>query len=374
LKVLHVYKDFYPPVKGGIECHINLLARGLKTKGVEVEVLVSNTSNRFEQSLYHDITVSKAPQWGRLVSAPITPTFFRYLKERCQSTDIVHFHYPNPTAELSYLLANSKKKLVVSYHSDIVRQAKLGLLYTPFRKMFLTACDRIIASSGNYIKSSSVLQAYAHKCTVIPYGIDTDRFNTFWANEESKSIRSRYGKEPILLFVGRFRYYKGLHVLISAMKKVEARLLLIGTGPEEKRLRKMVQKEQLEKRIDFLGDLPDEDVDAFYNACDIFILPSHLRSEAFGIVQIEAMCCQKPVICTELGTGTSYANIDNKTGITVPPDDVSALTDAINSLLHNPQKREEMGACGAHRVRKLFSAEKMVDQTLNVYLDLIKQP
>jgi glycosyltransferase involved in cell wall biosynthesis len=170
--------------------------------------------------------------------------------------------------------------------------------------------------------------------------------------------------------VGRFRYYKGLHLLVSAMENVNAKLLLIGTGPEEKRLRKMIQEKHLTTKIEILGELPDTDVDAFYKACDIFLLPSHLRSEAFGIVQIEAMCCRKPVISTELGTGTSYANIDQKTGITVPPNDAAALSKAINHLLENPDERTKMGACGAERVKQLFTAEKMVDQTLNVYRDL----
>jgi glycosyltransferase involved in cell wall biosynthesis len=314
--------------------------------------------------------MSKAPQWGRLVSAPITPTFYRYLKQCCKSVDIVHFHHPNPTAEFSYLLANLKKRLVVTYHSDIVRQAKLELVYAPFRKIFFDTSDKIIASSENYIQSSGFLKKYAHKCTVIPYGIDAGRFDSCETNAKIEGIRNRYGNEPILLFVGRFRYYKGLHLLVSAMENVNAKLLLIGTGPEEKRLRKMIQEKHLTTKIEILGELPDTDVDAFYKACDIFLLPSHLRSEAFGIVQIEAMCCRKPVICTELGTGTSYANIDQKTGITVPPNDAAALSKAINHLLENPDERTKMGACGAERVKQLFTAEKMVDQTLNVYRDL----
>jgi glycosyltransferase involved in cell wall biosynthesis len=191
---------------------------------------------------------------------------------------------------------------------------------------------------------------------------------------EAKKIKTRHGSKPVLLFVGRFRYYKGLHLLVSAMKNIHAKLLLIGTGPEEKKLRSLVKKEGLEKKIDFLGELSDETVNAYYKACDIFVLPSHLRSEAFGIVQLEAMCCEKPVISAELGTGTSYANINHKTGITVPPNDVDALSGAINHLLDNPQKKHDLGVCGANRVNRLFTAEKMVEQTLHVYRDLVEQP
>lgn len=372
--ILHVYKDYFPPVRGGIEYHINTLANGLKERGVDVRILVSNTTHKFQVAGHNDIEVAKAPQWGRFYSAPLTPSFLWYLRRFGKTADIIHFHHPNPTAEISYLLAGLNKKTVVTYHSDIIRQDKLGKLYSPFRKRFLAAADRIIATSPNYIQTSTVLRKFKHKCTVIPLGINIDRFLSKGSFGEIEKIKRRYENQPIILFVGRFRYYKGLHLLISAMKAVPAKLLLIGTGPEETKLKNIVARNELEAKIYFLGELPDDVVNQYYNACDIFVLPSHLRSEAFGIVQIEAMCCGKPVICTELGTGTSFANINQKTGITVPPNDVDALSAAINHLLNNPQKKHELGACGANRVKRLFTAEKMVEQTLNVYRDLIKKP
>ena len=155
------------------------------------------------------------------------------------------------------------------------------------------------------------------------------------------------------------------------MQDVQANLLLIGAGPEEIRLRRLVQKKMLCKKIFFLGELPDDVVNAYYKACDIFILPSHLRSEAFGIVQLEAMCCEKPVISTNLGTGTSFVNIDKETGIAVEPNNKNALSGAINYLIQNPEKRSAFGKCGFKRVRKLFTAEKMVENTLKLYNEVI---
>ena len=137
MKILHVYKDFYPPIKGGIECHINLLANGLKAKGIDVQVLVSNTSNECRVEIHNGIKVFKAPQLQRFYSAPLTPTFNFYLRKLGKTADIIHFHHPNPTAEFSYFFTNLKKKLVITYHSDIIRQDKLGKIYSPFRKMFL---------------------------------------------------------------------------------------------------------------------------------------------------------------------------------------------------------------------------------------------
>jgi glycosyltransferase involved in cell wall biosynthesis len=176
LKILQVYKDYYPPIKGGIECHLNLLANGLKDRGVAVDVLVSSNSHRFETETYNGINVFKAPQLGRFYSAPITPTFQYYLTRLGKDADIIHFHHPNPTADFCYLFTDLNKKLVVTYHSDIIRQDKLGMLYAPFRTIFLTKADKIIATSPNYIKTSKVLRQFAHKCTVIPLGIDIARF------------------------------------------------------------------------------------------------------------------------------------------------------------------------------------------------------
>ncbi len=371
MKILHVYKDYYPPVKGGIECHINLLANGLKAKGVDVQVLVSNTKNKHQIEQINGITVSKAPQWSRFYSAPLTPTFFMYLRQYGKNADIIHFHYPNPTSELSYFLTNLKKKLVLTYHSDIIRQDKLGKLYSPFRKMFLEKTDRIIVTSPNYIQSSNVLKHFKHKCTVIPLGTDIERFLSDTDSTQIEKIKRENGPTPLILFVGCLRYYKGLHLLISAMKGVQAKLLLIGAGPEGLRLRKLVERNNLSGKILFLGELPDQAVNAYYKACDIFVLPSHLRSEAFGLVQLEAMCCKKPVISTELGTGTSFVNINGKTGITVRPNDVIAISNAINYLIDHPEKRIQYGKCGYKRVNQFFTADRMVKKTIELYGEVI---
>ena len=153
LKILHVYKDYYPPVKGGIECHLNLLANGLMKNGIDVQVLISNTANKYEQEVFNGIKVLKAPQLGRFYSAPLTPSFHFYLQKLGKHADIIHFHHPNPTAEFSYFFTNLNKKMVVTYHSDIIRQDKLGRVYAPFRKFFLQLSDRIIATSPNYIET-----------------------------------------------------------------------------------------------------------------------------------------------------------------------------------------------------------------------------
>lgn len=371
LKVLQVYKDYYPPVKGGIENHLNLLSNGLKDRGIDVQVLVSNNRNRFEAKTFNGIPVAKAPQLGRFYSAPLTPTFSKYLRRFGERADIIHFQFPNPTADLSYLFSNLKKKLIVSYQSDIVRQGKLGILYFPFMQLFLKAADRIIASSPNYLQSSEVLKKLKHKCTVIPLGIDIKRFCSADDGSRVGHIREQNGKKPIILFVGCFRYYKGLHLLISAMKTVNAKLLLVGSGPEGKKLRRLVEAYHLNDKVSFLSELSDDEVNAYYKACDIFVLPSHLRSEAFGLVQLEAMACKKPIISTELSTGTSFVNRHKKTGLVVSPNDPKALAHALNYLLKNPRIRIEYGENGYKRVTQKFSVDRMVDATKRLYLEVL---
>ena len=199
MKILQVYKDYYPPIKGGIEGHLNVLSRGLKQKGIEVEVLVSNRSARFEKDSIDGVQVTKAPQIGRFASAPLNLTFAYWLKKLGQDADLLHFHFPNPTGEISYLFSRLNKPVVVSYHSDIVRQKRLGKILEPLLKQFLNQTDVIITSSPNYLQTSEMLRHYRDKCTIIPYEIELSRFNVDNnVTSEGENIR-RYNVTTILL-------------------------------------------------------------------------------------------------------------------------------------------------------------------------------
>ena len=256
---------------------------------------------------------------------------------------------------------------MVTYHSDIVRQKKLALLYRPFLKYFLNRIDRIIATSPNYVESSKILSQYQLKCQVVPLGIPLSRFALQSDNQlKVDLLRQAHGKR-LILFIGKFRYYKGLHVFIEAMKQVNGKLLLIGGGYLEEDLKKQVTANELDGKVTFLGELPDNDATAFLRACDVFVLSSVERSEAFGIVQLEAMACGKPVICTELGTGTTFINQHQKTGIVVEPNKPEALANAINLLLDRPELRTQYGQAGFKRVEKYFSVDRMINDLNAVY-------
>lgn len=372
MKVLQIYKDYYPPVKGGIEKHINLLANGLKQHGVDVEILVSNVSRKLEIEYNNNIRIIKAPQLGRIASAPINLTFPRLLRKAAEKADLLHFHLPNPTAVVAYFLSGIQKPLVVTYHSDIVRQKILKKFYTPFSKYFLSETNAIIATSSSYAHTSEELFHYRHKCHIIPLSIQPAGKNHNNAPAIScEDIRKRFGSQ-LILFVGRFRYYKGINFLVKAMKGVDAKLLLIGSGPLEKRLKGYVASLELQEKIVFLGEVSDKDISSYFKACDVVVLPSIYKSEAFGMVLLEAMSYGKAVVSTELGTGTSFVNINDKTGLVVPPCNVKALSTAINQILDDRDLRREYGEAGKKRVKQYFDLQNMVDQVMSVYSATLK--
>lgn len=372
MKILQIYKDYYPPVRGGIEGHLNVLSHGLENRGIITEVLVSNTCNKLEVQTDDGIKITKVPQIKRVASAPLNYNLFYRLRKIGAQFDLLHFHLPNPTAEMSFLISGLRKPAVATYHSDIIRQRRAGRLYRPFLKAFLSKIDCIIATSPNYIDSSAILRKYRQKCQIVPLGIHISRFkHPLRDSPDPHLIRQAYG-DRLLLFVGKFRYYKGIYVLLEAMKNVDGKLLLIGEGYLETKLKKLTAQSRLENKVAFLGELPDQTVNAFLHACDVFVLPSVERSEAFGIVQLEAMACGKPVVSTELGTGTTYINQHRQTGIVVEPNRPDALARAINFLLDNPELRFQFGQAGIERVQRFFTADRMIDALISIYETCLK--
>jgi len=366
--VLQIYKDYCPPVFGGIEKHLALLSQWL-SRVVDVEVLVANRGLRTQEEVIRGIRVTKAGSLGRVYSAPLTPLFW-YLLGRARF-DILHFHLPNPTAVVSYLLARPAGKVVVTWHSDIVRQARFLPLYRPFLLRFLRRCDVILPTSERYARTSPFLREFLAKCRAIPLGIDVSRFKlteSVWSKKEE--LRSRFGPR-IVLFVGLLRYYKGLSFLIDAMAKVDGRLVIVGDGPMRQALEAQSKQSRLEQRVTFVGAVSEEELPAYYHCCDVFCLPSIFRSEGFGVSQLEAMVCGKPVVSTRLDTGVCYVNLDGKTGIVVEPMDSDALAGAITRLLDDTALAARLGEFARRRVLAEFTVERMGSRVLDVYKRLL---
>lgn len=373
MKVLLLYKDYHPVV-GGIENLIRLLARGLREKGVDARVLVTNTGKATSRQAIDGVPVTKTGRQAHILSTPISLSYFTEMRRQARSADLVHLHAPYPPAELAQLLQGRGKTSVISYHSDIVRQRRTGKLYAPLLRKVLQRAALVAVSSPVYIESSPFLRNVRTKCRVIHYGIETERFaETEQVRNDAQRLRNHYADLPLLLFIGRLRHYKGVDVLIRAMRRIRANLLIIGTGPMQEAWQNLAQAESLAGKVFFLGDASERECLAARYAADLFVLPSTNRAEALGIVQLEAMACGMPVVCTQLGTGTSYVNRDGVTGLVVAPNDPQALAAAINKLLVSPALRAKMGAEGRRRAREEFSFQSMINSSISFYQEALSE-
>lgn len=371
IRILQIPKFFYPHF-GGIEKVARDINLGLKEK-IDMKVLTCQVKGKQNKEIIDDVEIFRASSIGVYFSVPISFTFSFLLKKLSMDRDILHFHLPFPLAVMSYLLIRPKGKIIVWWHCDIFRPQYLyKLLYKPFLKIFLNKADKIIVATPLHIDNSDILKKYKKKCVIIPYGIDVDRFildNKIMGKAEK--IRKKYGPR-IILFVGRLIYYKGLDYLVKIMEHVDAKLLLIGEGYLKEDLQKLSIDLNTESKIVFLDRVEDKDMIAYYHACDIFVLPSIAKTEAFGLVQLEAMACGKPVINTNLPTGVPYVSQNKVTGLTVPVKDIEALTNAINKLLNNPNLRKKYGENGRKRVEREFKKEIMINKVFDVYKGLSK--
>jgi rhamnosyl/mannosyltransferase len=315
------------------------------------------------------VPIHSVGAWGRVQGAPVSPTLPHWIRR--SRADLFHFHLPNPTGELAYLLSGSRAPAVATYHTHIVRQSRAFRLYRPFYHAFLRRAAFIIVATPAHITTSAILPDYREKCRVIPFGIDVDRFVATPAiRARAATLRELYGPR-LVLFVGKFRYYKGLDYLLRAMAQVDGRLLLVGKGEEEARLRALADELELGDRIVWLPHLESEEFLATLHACDVFALPSANQMEMFGIAQLEAQACGKPVVSTALGTGVEYVNLHEQTGLVVPPRDPDALADALNRLLDEPDYRAQLGEAARSRARAEFTQERMTAAILNLYRETL---
>ena len=366
MKILHVYKDFDPPVHGGMERHIAQMCR-FQRQWAEVEALTCSRSWQTRVVERDGTRVTEVGEWGRFQSAPFSPAFPWHLRRI--SADVVVVHMPNPTAEVAWLLARPKARLVVRYQSDVVRQATAMRIYGPVQQRFLRCADIVIPSSETYLDSSDTLRAVADKCQVVPLGIQPEDFAQA-DTDRVEVLRARYG-EPFVLFSGRHRYYKGIEHLVRAAAAIKGKVVIAGEGPERSRCMNLAK--ELGVDIVFPGALSAEELVAHLHACAVFAFPSCARSEAFGISILEAHACGKPVVATQLGTGVEYANLDGVTGINVPPGDPMTLADAINGLLADPERRSKLGEAARQRVQREFHVESVARREFDIYQEVLSQ-
>lgn len=355
----------YAPWVGGVEKVVQNIAEGLKDQ-TDMKVLVCQPKGHTASKKINGVPVTYAGSAGICFSMPVSLPFFRLFHRMSQEADIVQFHMPFPIADLAALLYRYKGKTIVWWHCDVVRQKKLMIFYKPIMNAFLRRADRIIVATEGHINDSAYLGPYREKCTVIPFGIDVPAFEHHQSAGER--LKTSLPDQKKVLFVGRLVYYKGAEILLSAFAKTTgAELFLVGSGPLEQPLRELASSLGISRKVHFLGKLSDDKLKDCLRDCDFLSFPSIANTEAFGLVQLEAMVYGKPVINTSLSTGVPYVSLDGVTGITVPPRDVGALAKALQVLTDDDALRLELGKNAYQRVRDEFGLDQMMRRVLNVY-------
>ena len=358
---------YYFPVVGGIESHVQKFSESLvRQHNVRVTVLAANTRNEHAFQRVNGVAVHYLARPLEVMSAPITRGLAHILR-RIRS-DVVHIHLPNPSAVVAYLIAGLETGLVITWHSDIVRQRLAARFVDPSVTALLRKADAVVATSPQYMAISPHLQKFSTKCTVIPDGVDSQHYAlTSSIRRSAARLRARF-TGPIVLFIGRLTYYKGVEYLIRAVRGTSMNLLIVGDGRQSRPLRLKAAGIQ---NIEFLGTVPD--VRPYLHACDVLVLPSVAKSEAFGSVLLEAMACAKPVVATKLGTGVEHVVADGKTGFLVPPRSSASLRSALLQLMASLALRRVMGQAGRQRVSTEFSLAAQATKLHCVYARIQEQ-
>jgi O-antigen biosynthesis rhamnosyltransferase len=355
---------------GGVEQFIFQLARSGHAHGIENKVLSLSHSKDDKVIQMSGHQAYRAKTIFEIASTPFSFAVFKKFALMAKEADVIHYQFPFPFMDVVHFATQHKKPTVVSYQSDIVRQKRLYKFYAPLQNKFLASVDCIVTTSNSYLASSKVLQRYSDKVKVIPIGLDQASYPEP-TGQKINYWKSRF-KKRFFLFVGMLRYYKGLHILMEAAQGAHYPIVIIGSGPSQIALKAQATKLGL-TNVHFLGLMPDEDKAALLNLCYAVLLPSHLRSEAFGISLLEGAMFGKPMISSEIGTGTTFINIVNETGLTVTPGDPVALREAMDYLWEHPEQAAEMGRNAELRYRKYFTARDMASAYAKLYQELVRK-
>jgi rhamnosyl/mannosyltransferase len=358
MKLLQINKLYYPTI-GGIETVVKDIAEGLNGQdNLRIDVLACQKKGVRSTETINGVSIFKAASFGKALGMPLSLDFFSLFKKLLPNYDLFLVHYPFPLAALIAPLI-PKEKLIIYYHSDIVRQKLFVLLFRPFIRASLKRASKIIVSGQNIISSSPLLKKYAAKCVVVPFGFKVDFQDADY--QEAEKIKQQYGTDkPLLLAIGRLVYYKGYQYAIEALKNIEARFLIIGQGPEANKLRALITATSQTDKILIIP--PQARLEPYLLACDIFLFPSCERSEAFGLVQLEALAAGKPIINTRLNTAVEEVSQDGVSGLTVEIKNATDLAAAINKLLNDETLRRQYGANAKQRYQDFFQKEIFLEK------------
>lgn len=373
MKVLHVYRTYFPDGASGMAESIRQICLSTKTAGVESAVFALSPNPQPTFLDREEARIGRTKSYAAPASCDLGgPDAFRLFSQIASEADVINYHFPWPFADLLHLVGRPQAKTVMTWHSDIVRQKWLGRLYAPLMNRMTSQMNVLVATSPTYASTSPVLSQpeIAQRVHTIPLGIDETSLPAK-ADDEIFPRLSLSPDEPYFLFVGATRYYKGLHYLIEAAAEIPAKIVIAGAGPELADL-KQYAKRFPAARVLFAGRVTDEEKVALLRQCRAFVLPSHVRSEAYGMVLVEASIYAKPMVTCEIGSGTSYVNLDGETGFVVEPANPKALSAALNRLLDDSSMALDMGRAARCRYEQLFTGRAMGDAYAKLYESLLQ--
>ena len=365
LKILQLGK-FYP-IRGGIEKVAYDLTVGLSEQHTDCDMMCAaiQGGNRIIPINEHARIIC-CHTWMKAAATMISPAMVFILRKMQRQYDIIHVHHPDPMACLALFLSGYKGRVILHWHSDILKQQFLLKLYKPLQQWLIRRADLIIGTSPVYLAESPFLQKVQEKTVCLPIGIAPVKQDL----KKTEEIRERYRGKKIVFSLGRLVPYKGYRYLINAAKYLdESYVILIGgTGPLKDDLQKEIEEQNLSEKVFLAGRISDEELSGYYGACDVFCLSSIQKTEAFGIVQIEAMSCGKPVIATNIPhSGVAWVNAHGISGLNVNPEDAHRLAEAIKAVTEDEAAYKRYSEGAASRYRELFTKEKMISKCLNIY-------
>lgn len=364
---------FYPPVMGGIESVVFELTEGLNRLSERTDVLCANLQLKNETERWpQGYIVTRAASLGQLLSTSMAPAMIQLLARQAAAYDLIHVHLPDPMANLALWLVRPRPKIVVHWHSDIIQQKRALAAYQPLQRWLLERADAIVATSETYWQASPWLPPFAAKIHSIPIGIQDRRSSTDPSG--ITELRSRFGGRRIVFALGRTVHYKGFDQLVAAASAIPDDTVIVigGSGPMLPQLRASVAASGLEDKVVLTGRISGEEIEAYFDAADLFCLPSNSRAEAFGVVLLEAMRAGKPIVASDIpGSGVPWVNEHGTTGLNVPVGDSRALGAAICTILGDPELARQYGLHARQRYLDLFTADKMVESCLRLYARLV---
>jgi rhamnosyl/mannosyltransferase len=345
MRVLHFFKTYLPDSFTGVERVIHAIAESTAPLGIQSDVLSLSRNPGPTPIAVGSHLSHQSRQDAYIASTGLSRSVFGDFRRLAAQADIVHYHFPWPMMDLVHLATQPRKPTLVTYHSDVVKQQGLLRLYRPVMHRFLRSIDAIVATSPNYAQSSTVLARYSSNLSVIPIGIGP----SVNVDANSPLTHSPQMRSGFFLFLGAMRYYKGLPFLLEAARITGLPVVIAGSG----------EAGETPPNVTVLGEVSEEEKQALLDTCTAFVFPSHLRSEAFGVALLEAARAGKPMISCEIGTGTSYVNLNGITGLTIPPANPTELAQAMQTLWQNPEQSQRFGQAARLRYETLFTAQKM---------------